>query len=91
MKNIFEVLQEKEDQLREKKQAVKVLEEQVAKLRGAIEIFKEVMKGEETASPVNGSNVLTVNGGSVLTAIDDPLNLNTRPAPQAAVPTRNWP
>jgi len=83
MKNIFEVLQEKEEQLREKKQAVKLLEEQVTKLRGAIEIFKEVMKGEEGSSPANGA-------ANVLVAVDDPLNLNTRPASPAA-PTRNWP
>lgn len=79
MKNIFEVLQEKEEQLREKKQAVKLLEEQVVKLRGAIEIFEEVMKAEECASP------------AVPAATDDPLNLNKRPAAQAAAPTRNWP
>ena len=79
MKNIFEVLQEKEEQLREKKQAVKLLEEQVVKLRGAIEIFEEVMKTEEAASP------------GVPPAVDDPLNLNIRPSAQAATPTRNWP
>ncbi len=87
MKNIFEVLQEKEDQLREKKLAVKALEEQVAKLRGAIEIFNDVMKGEESAAPVS---VPINGGGSVLVAVDDPLNLNVRPS-AAAAPTRNWP
>ena len=78
MKNIFEVLKEKEEQLREKKQAIKLLEEQVTKLRGAIQIFEEVMKAEESTAALN--------------VADDPLNLNVRPvAAAAAAPSRNWP
>ncbi len=51
MRNIFELLQEKEQQLREKQQAVKMLEDQIAKLRGAIDIMKEVLSEDQAVAP----------------------------------------
>jgi gamma-glutamyl:cysteine ligase YbdK (ATP-grasp superfamily) len=89
MKSIFEVLQDKEEQLREKKLAVKMLEEQITKLRGAIEIFKEVLQSEEAAS-VPAVPASMNPGLSVVSGGEDPLNLNSRHA-ASSMPSRNWP
>lgn len=76
MRNIFELLQEKEQQLHEKQQAVKVLEEQIAKLRGAIDIMKEVLSEDQVLGPEKPAAEPTATA---------------RPAQAAAAPSRNWP
>jgi len=46
MRTIQDILKEKEEKLAQKLQDIKLLESQVAKLRGAIEIMKEEEQGE---------------------------------------------
>ncbi len=78
MKSIVDVIHEKEELLRQKQQQVKMIEEQLAKLR----IAAEIMADED-------GEVLAVNAPEII-----PVNVapkgNGRSAPPA-VATKNWP
>lgn len=78
MKSIVDVIHEKEELLRDRQQQVKMLEEQLAKLR----IAAEIMAGDE-------GEVLAVNAPEIIAVSAAPKN-NVRTAPPAAA-TKNWP
>lgn len=78
MKSIVDVIREKEELLRHKQQQVKMLEEQLAKLR----IAAEIMATEE-------GEVLALNVPEIVPANAAPKG-NGRPVP-AATATKNWP
>jgi hypothetical protein len=76
MKSILDVIHEKEELLRQRQQQVKMLEEQLAKLRIAAEIIAD-----------DEGEVLAVNVPEMISV--SPVKDNGRSS--SAAPSKNWP
>jgi hypothetical protein len=77
MKSIFDVISEKEEELQQKRQQVKVLDEQLAKLRIAADIVAD-----------HGSDPISAQAPEPAPA-PPPSRQPTRTAP--AAPAKSWP
>lgn len=77
MKSILDVIHEKEELLRQRQQQVKMLEEQLAKLRTAADIIAD----DDEVIPVSAPEMIPTPAPKA----------NGRATMPSAAPTKNWP